>query len=614
MSKEGYSCIAIISMILFGLAPNPTQAWEFKMTGTFNYIYEYYGQLGNQGFFGPYNVDNSAGTNLLPAGDFRALNGWFGKQVSDLVSGADAAKHYQNLQLYPEFRLTPAVRFLGKYRLGAYGDTIRSEYITNTRPGKEVAASDGQWTMWWVTAQTPWGIIAVGKRPEAFGLGVQYNGSYNNTTEGVALVTQYGPLRMSIATRPFWPEPPNSQISSRRVPDNPNVKPMPGSTYFNLFDKSGIQRLAVRFFVTYQAGPIDVGAFLAVQRWSAGPEAKNASRTSAIVQNPPVTTNPGPNGRGWFYPFDLDQYHGTVYLKYTDGRFFFNTEWAWWYETDSVHPSAIRPSKPIQSPVLKFSVESWRRVVECGAYAGPAKISLFYAFMPGPDRRNGRLLDKQPYFQAPGQGAYGLFLPYSFLLGYAYGSGVNAYDANLNGYINCAEVFATRVDYAVASNLNVFGSLLYARRSSDGFGRGYIRPALASSVTQVVNAPGTGFANIVKWTPYTLYQANDGSGTYDQGIAQYPGAPAIDSTDLGWEADAGFQWELLDRYKLKALIAYWAPGGWFKGACIDRSVQNWNVQTMTNYQANNPTSPYGVRIDRTIDPIIGGQVALEVTF
>jgi hypothetical protein len=577
------------------------------MDGTFNYIYEYYGQLGTQGFFGPYNVDRSTGTPLLPAGDFRALNGWFGLQVRDLVSGADAAKHYQNLQLYPEFRLNPAIRFHGKYRLGTYGDPIRSEYITNTRPGIDVAASDGQWTMWWVTAQTPWGIIVVGKRPEAFGLGLHYNGSYNNTTEGVALVAPYGPFRISFAVRPFWPDPPNSQIGQRRFADNPNIRLAPSFPYYNLFDKSGIMQLATRFFATYQAGPVDAGLFIAWQRWHAGPEAKNATITS-----PP---NPGPDGYQWFYPYNLDQYHGTVYLKYNDGRFFFNTEWAWWYETDAVQRSLTRPSKPIQSPGLRFSIESWRYMFEFGAYSGPAKVSLFYAFMPGPDRRNGRLLDKQPYFQSPGQGAYGVFRPYSYLLGYAYGSGVNAFDLNLNGYINAAEVAATRIDYAIASNLNVFGSLLYARRSSHGYSRGYVRPALASSVTPVVNAPGTGFANIVKWTPYILHQANDGSATDEiPPDPAYPGALAIDSLDLGWEAGIGFDWELLDRYKLKVLVAYWAPGAWFKGACIDRSVQGWNQQTLTNYQAANPTSPYGTRMDRTIDPIIGSQVALEVTF
>jgi len=243
---------------------------------------------------------------------------------------------------------------------------------------------------------------------------------------------------------------------------------------------------------------------------------------------------------------------------------------------------------------------------EFGAYSGPAKVTLFYAFMPGPDRRNGQLHNKQSYFQSPGQGAYGVFRPYTYLLGYAYGSGVNAYDLNLNGYINAAEVFATRIDYAVASNLNVFGSFLWARRSSQGYSLGYIRPAQYSTVTPVVNPPGTGFANQVKWTPYVLYQSNDRLGNT-------PGAPNVEALDLGWEANVGFDWELLDRYKLKTQIAYWAPGDWFKGACIDRAIPGWNAQTRTN-STSGPSNPFGVTRVRNIDPIIGGSVALEVTF
>jgi len=211
------------------------------MNGTFNYIYEQYSQTGAAGFFGSYNVDKSTPSSLIPGDNYKGLNGWFGFQVNDLVSGSNAARHYQYLELWPEFRLTNAVRFRGKYRLGNYGDPYASDYITNTRPGVDVATSDGQWTMWWVDAQTPYGIIVVGKRPEAFGTGLQYNGEANNTTEGVAIVAPYGPFRISLAVRPFWPEPPNSQVAARKVGDNPNLRLPPSFPYDNLFDRSGIR-------------------------------------------------------------------------------------------------------------------------------------------------------------------------------------------------------------------------------------------------------------------------------------------------------------------------------------------------------------------------------------
>jgi hypothetical protein len=597
-------CLALLAFLSAGVSCS--SAWDFTMNGTFNYIFEQYSQMGASGFFGPYNVDNSTGSSLIPGGSYRNKNGWFGFQVNDLVSGSNAARHYQYLELWPEFRINNAVRFRGKYRLGNYGDPIASDYITNTRPGVDVATSDGQWTMWWVVAQMPYGTVVVGKRPEAFGLGLQYNGENNNTTEGVAIVAPYGPLRISFAVRPFWPEPPNSQISARKVGDNPNLVLVPNFPYYNLYDRSGIMSLALRYFMTYQSGPIDAGVFCAWQGWHAGTEARAAINTQAALTltSPPAWSFlDGPEGRNRFNPYDLDQYHGTMYLKYNNGRFFFNTEWAFWYETDEVVKSVSEPASgptSINGKGLKYMIGSWRRMFEFGALIGPGKVSFLYAYLPGPDRRGGYLYDDQSYFQAPGQACYAVFRPYSYLLGYVYGSGVNAYDTGKNGYINAAEVLAARLDYAVAANLNVFGSFLWAQRSSNGYTWGYLRPALNPTVTPVVNATANGIANFIKWTPYVSYQSNDG-------------APNIPDRDLGWEATTGFEWMLLERYRLRGLLAYWQPGKWFNHACIDRGVPAWNQETRTNINTT-PYYPFGANPDRVINPIVGGELALTVDF
>ena len=196
---------------------------------------------------------------------------------------------------------------------------------------------------------------------------------------------------------------------------------------------------------------------------------------------------------------------------------------------------------------LKYMIESWRRMFEFGALFGPTKLSLLYAYLPGPDRRGGYLYDNQSCFQAPGQGCYGVFRPYSYLLGYVYGAGVNAYDTGKNGYINAAEVLATRLDYAMAANLNLFGSFLWAQRSSNGYSWGYLRPAFNPTVTSTVNATANGIANFIKWTPYVCYQNNDR-------------APNTPERDLGWEVTAGFEWMLLERYKLRSTSCLLAAG------------------------------------------------------
>ncbi len=540
----------VLGLALYGAGP--AAAWEFSMEGAFSTTYEYYAQSGPNGFFGPFNVDESAGVGGLAAGDFASFNSWVGGQVDHVVSGADASRQYFNFDLFPQIRINKAIRFRGQYRLGDYGDPDASDYLANTRPGTDVATSDGQWTMWWVTAQTPWGIIALGKRPQSFGTGLHYNEG-NNTTDAVALISGYGPLRFSYAFRPYWQQPPNPQAGQGDFP------------YYNIYDKNGLRRLANRFFVTYRSGPMDMGAIYMWLKWRAGPESQRSTAD-----------------RDAFTPYDEDFRHGTAYVKYNNGRFFFNAESAF----------LERMTKRLGAGPLY--VESWRYMTEFGAYWGPAKFTLFYSFMPGPDRRRGRRIDKQPFHQMPPLGTHDMHRPYNYLLGYAYGGGVNAFDLNGNGYINDASVFAARLDYAVAANLNLFGSFLWAERTSHGYGWGFIRPGqVAEGVIEVAGGvPALG----VEWSPTVVYRPNGGRNP----------APSIPDQNLGWEANIGLDWSLLDGYIFHAAFAYWQPGDWFKYACIDRSVPNWDTPGAGNNWGANP--------DRSLDAVYGADISLSAEF
>ena len=123
--------------------------------------------------------------------------------------------------------------------------------------------------------------------------------------------------------------------------------------------------------------------------------------------------------------------------------------------------------------------ELWAGMIECGAVAGPAKISFLWAYYPGPDRRGGKLIDRQPTVGTAftPNGGVNLYLPYSFLLGYNYGSGNNSITRSSNhGYITDASTYGVRLDYAVAANLNAYATFLYADRISQGYGWGWIRP------------------------------------------------------------------------------------------------------------------------------------------
>ncbi|MFH0823647.1 MAG: hypothetical protein V2B18_12915, partial [Pseudomonadota bacterium] len=284
--------------------------------------------------------------------------------------------------------------------------------------------------------------------------------------------------------------------------------------------------------------------------------------------------------RTTFVPYDDVIRHGCVYLKYSNGTFFLNTEAAYWNESITLVGAA-----PLYN-------ESWRGMLETGAVVGPGKASLLFAFMPGADRRNGALIDRQPYVQGTPNAAFTVFQPYTYLLGYAYGSGVNAFDLNRQGYINEALVIAGRLDYAVAANLNVFGSFLWAERSSNGHGWGFIRPAQRSAAARVVNAGGNG-ADQATWTPYVNYKEN-------------PGAPTIPDSGLGWEAMAGIDWNLLEKFRFSVQGSFWQPGKWFNYACIDKNVSGWDVPAAGNR--------WGINPDRAIDPVVAAQVEIRTDF
>ncbi|MFC1836906.1 hypothetical protein ACFL2Q_19635 [Thermodesulfobacteriota bacterium] len=143
------------------------------------------------------------------------------------------------------------------------------------------------------------------------------------------------------------------------------------------------------------------------------------------------------------------------------------------------------------------------------------------------------------------------------------------------------------MDYAVAANLNTFVTGFYAQRVSQGYPWGWIRPN-----PNALDSPELQFS-------FRFLRNGDRIGFVDPG-------PNILERDLGYEIGCGLNWKLLEGYKLTAHFAYWQPGAWFKFACVDRSVPNWDNPTA----ANN----WGINPDQTIDPVFGLNAKFEVEF
>ena len=124
---------------------------------------------------------------------------------------------------------------------------------------------------------------------------------------------------------------------------------------------------------------------------------------------------------------------------------------------------------------------------------------------------------------------------YAWLVG-IYGGGNNSFDGR--GYWTAQDFlsYAARLDYTVAANLNVFGSYVSMNRASDtGTRLGQLTAAVPCRATSAAVA-----------------------------------VPNVPDDYLGWEANVGVNWKLLEGLTFNSQFAYWQPGDWFKFAYVDQ--------------------------------------------
>ncbi|HTY23141.1 MAG TPA: hypothetical protein VMC85_08420 [Desulfomonilaceae bacterium] len=105
------------------------------------------------------------------------------------------------------------------------------------------------------------------------------------------------------------------------------------------------------------------------------------------------------------------------------------------------------------------------------------------------------------------------------------------------------------MDYAVASNLNVWRTYLWAERlERDGYLAGNF--GRSGTLDAVPGATAAGAA----------FRGANGRGSITLSD------PFASSRFLGWEANAGVDWKLLEGMTLLFKYACWQPGDWFDWA------------------------------------------------
>lgn len=584
MIRKLITPILAVGLIVCLMVPG-ANAWEFSMDGTFTWHYALRSQTGPNGFFGAYDQDAGAQGGVL--GQNAPLNFWAGFRMIDnqlrnneeLVSGSDAGFNSMFMTTNMQVRMNPAVRIRGNYYIGqwstpgaetSFGHLVNPEYLSMQAHGVQRSFSPGYWRTLWLTAQLPWGEIAVGKRPSSWGMGLSFDGADNRSSESLALAAPFGPIRVQLS---FYP--------SRRAQ---------GTAYFNNnYDKNNTRVFDMTIpNVTYNCGPLSLGIVATWVRHHQGGE------SLLVAPNTRFTTQ-GAVGQAGVYR-DYDEWYASAYMKYNNGRFFVNTEvqtdqqtYRWLSNNNGASPlygaSYVNTNGVWENRVnAPTYMEHWGWAIEAGVLAGPSKISLLYSLMTGNDTRvdiNGTRRLVTIGVQGDTWSNVSVFRPYSYLMAYSYGMGNTAPVTDTReGYVTDANVYAARLDYALAANLNIFGSFMWAERfSKSGYTWGFVYPT-------------------------------NGSGNLTRLNSDVAFAPSIPDTALGWEIDAGADWKLLESLTLRTTFAYWQPGKWFSYACQDKSVAGWGTNTLNASWANN----WLTRPDKTIDPVWGLDFRLEGTF
>jgi hypothetical protein len=535
---------ALAGLLLLAAAA-PVFAWEFSMTGEFEYRLKYFARMGNYDLFGFAPAqDQGAGTFIGFAGPNIWSTGAVVNPPSNLSAtvaitrggfarwGSDAHYNDDRLTLYPQIRLNPAIRVLGVYTIGGY----RNKYAQWT-PGVGLpplerysmqgvsdnaydTAAVGSWEQFRVTAQFPIATLSFGLKDFPFGTGATL--SNNTRTEAFMTIVPYGPFAFIHGIF----------LSQGAATDGWNESPDGGR-------KNTLFQCA---FFRYETGDLSMGG---------GWIGRYHHMGRGDLYFPSVPS--GPPAVGEVVATDTSLNFWLVYLKCNNGRFFANAEYSWanidTYKTLNGDPPATSPTPTNAMPSPSYS-EYQHAFAETGLIYGPAKTSLFWAWAPGRNLANplANSTGTQTTKSTPYPINYQATDPYNTLMFHTFGGGNNQFSwlfgADGTGLMADAWALGTRLDYAVASNLNVWGSYLWAERlERDGYLAGYFGALGTPDAVKGAVAAGTAFRSLRGGTD-----------------------PFASSQSLGRETDAGVDWKLLEGMTLYFKYAFWQPGDWFDWA------------------------------------------------
>jgi hypothetical protein len=589
--------IGLISLLTVPLGA-PVYAWEFSMKGEVEWRYRYWTRYGNDDIFGlmAANDVNLGVNHLLTFPTTKTSNvgsGTFGVIAGENRYGPDMDLNDYRMTIYPMIKINPAIDVtaslnltsLGIYSegnpykpfggttagaaatVGGFPGYVNSLYVPI---GDRPAASNipnTYVTLQWLkaTIRTPMLDFSMGYTDSAVGIGL-WKHKYVRASASFGVSARYGPLRIEFS--PYF-----ARNRSTWALDSSILSRNESAASIERRDDRRVYFQALFGEIEYLNGPLSVQIMSDSYRQPVG---LSTNARGAALAAPTFANN------------DVMRYRIAAAVKYFDGRVFLNAE-ADSFNTWNSNRGTASGSLPTGLVNQNVDANGWLYGVETGFICGPAKFTANYVRATGNDPSTRFTTEDAAAAEQGISSAY--MKDWGYLMYWLYGTGT-CWDADGYGQPTNFQHIGTKVDYAVASNLNIWALWSNAWRdqpNSYRLGGNYQTAIQEFNNSDILTSQTGGFAGH---------------------------AIPEEKRYIGWEIDAGVSWKLLENLTWSTTFAFWRPGPWWAAAFPDTA----NVYRALGGAAvtGNPNNAVGeaiaARPDRIIAPLGAVETSLLISF
>ncbi len=600
MKRIGFIALAMLLIISLAF---PAFAWELSMKGETEWRYRYWTRTGNNDIFG--TMDSTLvnlGINHLQTfpttattnrGVLTTFGGTasFGVLAGENRFGADMQLTDYRMTIYPKIKVNPAIDVEASINLTSLGIWSDGQPLVGSGTAANIGASGVNTftnpgyvnslyvpiqdrpvnvdvpntfvTLQWLktSIKTPMLDFSIGYKNSSIGMGL-WKHKCNRASASFGVTAHYGPLKIGFS--PYFGREQSAWTlgtSRSRIEGNGAAQRQEDRRdYFRaLFGE-----------VQYSNGPLVVQLVSDSYRQPSAPSV-NSARGAALSIAAPTD--------------DIVRYRIASAMKYFNGRFFFNAETDWYNRWRSGRGTGDPATGRVDQAQ---DDQAWLYGVEFGCICGPTKATFNYVRATGDDPST-RFTSEEAAVGDSGLNAC-YMKDWGYLMYYMYGTG-DGWDAAGYGQPTNFHHVGAKLDYAVASNLNVFGVFAYAWRDQPNayrLGGDYRRGAQA-------------------WTNDDIRLAQAGA---------FRGHAVPDHARfIGWEVDGGVNWKLLEGLTWNTLLAFWQPGNWWSYAYPDTAAL-YRGGIVPNNNQNTAAGELNAtgRAGRKIDPLFAVETTLLISF